>query len=355
MSGNLTPIALRRLSLGAVALTLLLAAWKLPILKSVAGITVLEPTAVWYVSQNGNNLMSGWETNLLGSGGDQTMIEFERSDIVRFEINPRLSDGSDVVSGDTVGTLLSLATESNIKELEAELAAAEAEYSALREGSRSVDIDVAAREVEYADASLKAFSARYERSKGLYEQGFLSLEKFQEDDAEYRKLNAELQLAQSNFAAQRAGARQVDVDVASAEINRLGTLLDYARQRHELRRTIVTPIPGVFRLGDAENIILKVIRIDTLAAFISLPESMLADIKQDSQIDVTLAIDGRVVTGNFQRLIYRRTFERGCTVVGLIENRDGTLRPGMHGHGEVETSPRSLLESVNRTLRARSR
>jgi len=342
--------------LGAIIVALLLAAWKLPILNSVAGLTVLEPTAVWFIEQNGNSMIkTGWESNLLGAGGEQTMIEFDGSDVVRLELNPALRDGSPVSSGDTIAVILSLATESSISELEAELEFARASHAALQEGSRPADIEVAKRKVEFAEASLTAFKPEFERTKDLYSRGFASLEKLQNDEGKFRTLEASLQLAKSDYDALKIGARPVDMVVSSTEINRLERMLDYARQRHELRRALVSPIPGIFRIGDTEGYIAKVVRTDTLAAFVSLPESMLADIMQDSQVDVTLAIDGSMVSGPFYRIIYRKTAERGSTVVGIIDNRDGLLKPGMHGHGEVQTKPRSLLSSVNRTLRSRSR
>ncbi len=351
-----TPVAVRRVTLGVVITTLLLAAWKLPILESVAGITVLEPTAVWYVMQDGNSqIKTGWESNLLGSGGEQTMIEFNGSDIVRIEIYQNLRNGSIVSVGDTVATILSLATESTIGELEARTAIARANYSALKEGSRPVDIEVAKRKVEFADASLEAFRPDYERNIDFHSKGLVPLEKLQADEGKYQTLLAAKSLAESNLEALMVGARLVDMDVASAEIDRLERMLDYARQRHELRRALISPVPGILEIGEDIGVIISIVRTDTLAAFVSLPESMLSDIKPDSRVKVTLAIDGRIVSGVFNRIIFRKTPMRGSTVVALIDNRDGSLKPGMHGHGEVETKPRSLLSSVNRTLRARSR
>ncbi len=356
MSRHTSPVALRRLALGVVIAVLLLVAWKLPLLKSVTGLAVLEPTAVWFITQDGNSMIkTGWESNLLGSGGEQTMIEFDGSDVIRLEINPTLFDGSLVVKGDTIATILSLATESAIEELQADLEILQASQAALREGSRPVDIDIAMREVEFANASLEALRPEYERTKELHDKGLVSLEELQKVEGEYKTLKATSQLAESNLEAVKMGARPVDIEIAAREIDRLEKLLGQAHRRHELRNVLLTPVPGIFRIGDALGYIAKVVRTDTLAACISLQESMLSDIRTDSNIDVTLAVDGRQVSGPFNRIIYRKTANSGSTVVGLIDNRDGSLKPGMHGHGVIATTPRSLLSSVTRTLRTKSR
>jgi len=351
-----TPVALRRIALGAVITVLLMAAWKLPILESVAGFAVLEPTAIWYVMQDGNRqIKTGWDSNLLGGGGEQTMTLFDGSDVVRVEINPKLHEGSSVSIGDTIAAILSLVTESNIGELEAELEFAQASYAALKEGSRPADVEVAKREVDYASASLEAFKPEYERTKDLHSKGFVALEKFQDDEGKYQTLSAAKRLAESNYEALKVGARPVDLEVAAAEITRLERMLDYARRRHELRRILVAPIPGIIRFGEADGYIVRVMRTDTLAVFVSLPESMLSDVMPDSRVDVTLAIDGRVLSGSFNRIIFRTTPIRGSTVVALVENSDGTLTPGMQGHGVVETKPHSLLSGVNKAIRTRLR
>lgn len=356
MSNRPTPVSVRRVSLGLVIAILLLAAWKLPILESVAGIAVLEPTAVWFVAQDGRGqIKTGWEENYLGGGSDQTLIEFSGSDIIRIEVNPMLREGFNVAAGDTVVTILSLATESAIGELEAELLSAKASYEALIEGSRPVDIEVAKRKVEFADASLKAFQPEYERKKDLHLQGFVSPKEFEQIEGEFASLQAARRLAESNYEALKTGARPIEVEVAAAEVTRLELMLNYARQRHELRRVLTSPFSGIARFGDVPGDIIRINRTDTLAACVDLPETMLADIKPDARVEMTLAIDGRVVSGQLHRIIFRRTPLRASTVVGLIDNRDGSLIPGMHGHGDVETTPRSLLSSVNKTLRSRLR
>lgn len=332
----------------------LLAAWRLPLLSSVGGFCIIEPAAVWFVGEEGTGqIKTGYESNMIGEGGEQLLLEFERTDVVHVELRPGLKEGAAVARGDTVVTVASLVTAGTILELLAELEGARASYAALRAGARPADMEVAQRQLDYAQAALDGYRPQFERVKALQTQNFVSLNELQVAEGELITREASLELARSSLAALGEGARAIDLEVAAAEVTRLERALENARRRQNERAAIVSPVSGVARIGGLPGVMLKVERTDTLVALVALPESLLSGVRIGADVRITLAAERRVVRGVVQRAIYRQLPVPGSFAMVLLPNGEGKLTPGMRGRGSIVVAPRSLLSSVTGSLRTK--
>lgn len=69
---------------------------------------IIRPVTEWELSRTAEgNLTQAFHDNLTGTVRSYGVTEFQRGDVVRFEVNPRLRSMASISEGDTVGMLYS--------------------------------------------------------------------------------------------------------------------------------------------------------------------------------------------------------------------------------------------------------
>jgi len=353
-----TPVK-RRLVLSILIIAVLILAGTVPIPHTVKGPCVLNPAAVWYIANDGaGQLISGWEHNYLDAGGVRALLQFDRPDFVEVFISPRLREGEFTYAGDTVAFIASQEGIGHLRVLEAEYKGAQAELDLILAGFRNEEIEIAQRSVERAHAALDGYQPEMDRIKSQYKTGVVTLSIFQEAEGEYQLYEAELRLAEAELTAIQAEARPEDVAIFRANVERLQRSLETSEFLTGKTRPVITPISGKVRLCGVDGIILKIERIDTLAAITLLPEATLGWLKQGQPIVIDIVADSSIpLHGLLNRIDFTRSDQVGGYTgpygITFIDNRNSKLQTGMTGKTRMETGSQTLLSVIKAKFSSR--
>lgn len=339
------PLALKRLSVIFVLLAGLVIMGVVPFPQSIQGPCYTAPAAIWSITRIGaGQIVTGWERNLLDSGGTRLLFQFERPDYVEVNIARELKDGAYVQKGDTIAVITSREGTGRLEVLSASLDKGYAEHEALLTGAREEDLEVARAEIIRARTALEVYKPELERVKALYDSGFASQSEWQVTKGQYELYAAELNLAEANLTALTAGARPADIAVAEDEIKILERSVKSGQRLLGQSEVIIAPISGYARLEGVDGTLIRIERMDTLAVFMSIPEASIPLIEQNTMINVKLKADSLPFRQCvLEQIYFSNTQQAGVYAIGLLENREGGLKAGMSGKGELSIGKRNLL------------
>ena len=164
-------------------------------------------------------------------------INFEEGDVVR--------------RGDEIGTLETVRIQLRIDEAQAQVQAMKAALDKAVNGYRAEDIAMASSEVNIVKAQIKAAENLYTRNKDLAVNKAVSQQDADNAEAEYNKLLAELELAQTNLQKLMTGSRTEDIAAAGANLAQAEAFLNV--QRQNLADThLLAPCDGIVRTRVSE-------------------------------------------------------------------------------------------------------
>lgn len=347
-------IAKRRILVFSLLIILLALGWKLPFTQEMNLPCTLKPSASWYIALNGSDqLVTGWESSFLQTGGNRVLLQFERPDYVEFQILPHLKDGSRIQIGDTIAVISSRENIGKLNILRAELSKAEAELASLQAGAREEDIEVARQDILRAQAALETFTFELDRIKSLYESKLIPLSELQAAEGNYRILESDLKRAQSNLVALQAPAKTEDIEVAHLEINRLIEAVSSLQGSLGKNALILSPIMGQLRIDNDIQYIVRVEKTDTLVVIIPAPESALLTIEENSEFCFVLTADR---SQYFQsRVLKSSVFDFGLgetlCIIGVLPNPTGEIMPGMSGRAKIPLGKQTLFQGIGTKIR----
>jgi len=349
----------KRLIVVGLVLIGLIGAGTVPIPHTLKGPCVLEPSAVWYLSHDGaGQLITGWEHNLLESGGEHVLLQFDRPDFVEVTLTPKMLEGGFVQVGDTVAIVASSEGAGQQKILETELQRANMELNRLLAGERPEDIEVAKQAVLEAEVRKNALKPEFDRIKAQYESGAATLSQLQEIEGRFQGREAELRLANAELSALEAGARPEDITIAKVEIEGLRHSLESSNLMMARTRVVVAPISGMIRLGGNTGTMLFIERVDTLAVITALPEPSLLWLKEGQNLEIKLKSENSFTfSGYLDRIDFSKCSERGSyggpVGITFLENHNGRLHSGMTGNTLLKTGNHTLLTMLQSRLQSR--
>jgi HlyD family secretion protein len=176
---------------------------------------------------------------------DLREVQLAFQDGGRIEAIP-VAEGAHITAGQVVARLDPTRFALEVRRLQAEVEAQQAQVDSLNAGSRPQEISVARAEVQATEAELNDAELTLERKKSLLTTIHISQQEVDNADARARAARARHTAAQQQLSLALEGPRQEDIHRASAVLEGLKASLDLARQRLidcELR----SPAPGILQ------------------------------------------------------------------------------------------------------------
>ncbi len=209
----------------------------------VAGLVLLAAAAVaaWYGLRYGQQV----EPNELVLHGnvDMRQVSLAFNGSGRIE-TLAVREGEHVTPGQELGTLDAATLQLQVRQAEAQLAAAEQTLRRLQVGARPQELAQASANARAAQAQLELNRQQLQRLQGAYE----AVSKLELDNArgQQRVAQARLEQAQQAYALLQAGTRREDIAVAVAQRDALQAQLQLL-QRNLADTRLIAPSGGVIR------------------------------------------------------------------------------------------------------------
>ncbi|MCB2199050.1 hypothetical protein KQI63_06565 [bacterium] len=324
----------RRIVVGITLFLLFLFGAVVPYQQNLSANCVVRPATVWSLRHEGSGLLTtGLELNQTGMQTDLQFFQLERPDVFDLKIASGLSEGSFVQAGDTLATLHSRGAEMRTSEVQDELQVEMRKRDALLAGSRQEEIEVAREDVKRAQIRLNTYLPTYERALALQDSNMISDARYDETEARYMELQADLDLKKAELRALVAGAHPAEIRVADAEITRLERLSEANRDLMPLSTPIIAPFSGIFRGGNSNSIgLFSVERSDSLLVHIRIPEPIAGQLNKGTEVRFSFnALPDITISASLKNLAFVEGDSVGAFATALLGNQDQLLQPGMTG------------------------
>ena len=280
----------------------------------------------------------------------------------------RVAEGDRVDAGAVIARLDTRDTELQMQRLRAERSAADAQLRLLQAGSRAEDIRQAEAQVAAAAADVTAIDADI-RSAELDLQRFESLlqanagSQKQRDDARarvevarerQRAAQERVRAAGETLARLRSGARREEVDAARARVDTVDAQLAALQETLDDAQ-VTTPVSGVItqKLADAGELVARgtplvvVTDLDNAWANLFVPEPIVPRVTLGQQASIHTDAGGQALAGKVTYISPKAEFtprnvqtadERAKLVYRIkvtVDNRAGVLKSGMPVDAEL--------------------
>ncbi len=241
-----------------------------------------------------------------------------------------------------------------VKEIEAKVAQAKAQFTEIETGTRTEELRQAEETVRQAQSRFENAKLQHERIEALYKREVISKKERDIADMDFTVAEAQLASSQQNLKLLREGARQEVREGSQAKLRETEAILEQERTRLQNAK-IVAPFRGEISrkyvdagaLVSGSTPLVSLVHTETLKIVANVLEKdipllragMNAKIRTESYPD--RVFEGRVEKVNSALDLPTRTLQ----VEIYISNLDRLLKPGMFSNVEVVllTKPQTLL------------
>lgn len=260
-----------------------------------------------------------------------------------------VQEGSQVNAGDTLAILDHSTMELQLKQAQAGVELADAQYQLLVNGARVEDVRQAEEALRQIESSTKNARGDYERMRELYKSKSVSKKQYDDAESRYTITKAQLSSAKQNLQKMQSFARPEDLAAAKARLNQAKANADLIRKQI-VDAYILAPVPGtvthkpveVGELVGAGTIIATISRLEKMNLMIYVGEQELGKVKLNGNADIVIdtypgkSFPGQVIyispTAEFTPKNVQTKEDRTKLVFGVkleVENKDGALKSGM--------------------------
>ncbi|MDD8018458.1 MAG: efflux RND transporter periplasmic adaptor subunit [Bacteroidota bacterium] len=260
-----------------------------------------------------------------------------------------VNEGSLVKAGDTLVILDHDMLTLQLRQTEAGVNVAAAQYDLLKNGAREEDIKLGKASVVQAEASFTTAETDYKRIKELFEQHSVSQKQYEDAESRYTITKAQLISAEQNLQKLVRFARPEDLNAAKARVEQAQAQANIIKK--QIRDSyIIAPSSGTItnkpveegELIGAGAVVARISRLEKMELRIYVSETELGKVKLGGDADVVIdtypdkSYPGKVVyvspTAEFTPRNVQTKDERTKLVFGIkleVDNPNGDLKSGM--------------------------
>ncbi|MBU1100231.1 MAG: hypothetical protein KKA84_07480 [Bacteroidetes bacterium] len=298
----------------------------------------VNPYQKWVLEKGNENELISTVINYNSiSENSYKAIKFERGEQISLEYSKKLRGKNSINTNDTVIVITSSEIDNILNTLQNQSNILEAELTCGLSGEKEPLVDEAGREYEYAFTKMKESETKLERSRQLFDKGYIAEEEFETAEWECKLNNIEVEKYSAKLKAVKSGSKQSEIELLRAEINSVVSQIEkYSELKKQL--TILSPISGNLISGTGRDTILTVIDVNSMVLSVPVEFSSLAHFVKGKTIQINLTDFDVTVNGLIISKSSEVTFLEGRQIVSvnvLIDNPGMLLLPGLIVQGEI--------------------
>jgi HlyD family secretion protein len=304
--------------------------------------------------------IAGCSTNNKGTieaSGTLEAVEVDVSSKVAGElISLRVDEGSQVKTGDTLAVIDHSTLELQLRQSEAGVDLAQAQYQLLKNGARSEDLRQAEEALRQSESTLKSAKDDWQRMKQLLETQSVTQKQFDDADSRQTIAQAQYNSAVQNLQKVQRFARPEDLAAAKARVAQAQASADLLSK--QIRDAyIIAPVAGTITHKPVEQgeligtgaTIVTISQLGTLNLMIYVSDTELGKVKLGSSASVVIdtypdkTFPGKVIfispIAEFTPKNVQTKEDRTKLVFGVkleVNNADGILKSGMPADAYVK-------------------
>lgn len=205
----------------------------------------IMPSLEWELSRTvDGNLISVNKNHVQNIVNNYSVTEFQRGDVVKFELNPDIVQKELIKKGDTIGFVYSNEEQRKLIEMLGNLKILQAEFEFYTTGQKPEDVDKAYNEMELAKKELETHKKLISRSEILNEENVISAQQYDIDLNVYKVKEMNYLIAKSNFESVSTGEKPEQAELIKSKIEAMELQIEQTKERINYF-TLVSPIDGI--------------------------------------------------------------------------------------------------------------
>ncbi|MGB2698552.1 MAG: efflux RND transporter periplasmic adaptor subunit, partial [Candidatus Zixiibacteriota bacterium] len=275
------------------------------------------------------------------------------SDYAVVNLETRVKEGDMVKPGQVIASFSSTQYKTQLKEINARIKQAEANYQLLENWPEPEEIQNAKDKVIQAELKLKSKKSELNRAKKLSEQNLISEEELEKITTDHSVLIKEKDIAENDLKILEAGTKPEKLRMAQAEVEKLKAEAELLEEQIKASE-IKTPISGIETMVKTDSNFLSIENIDTVRVLIYVSEKDMDVVKPGLRIKTKVrsypfeSFFGEVsrISHQSETIGSRKVFR----ITSKVANTEHLLKPGMTGHAKIYCGKRSLINVLTRRI-----
>lgn len=203
------------------------------------------PASTFSLSSNvEGKLITSLSDNINGTVKNHGVTEFERGDVIQFELSDKVTSQKYLQKGDTLGWLFSNEAQTELISLKGEIAILKAELQFYKTGQKPEDVTTAQEQLALSKQQLSIQQKLTKRSESLFKDSVISTQEYDIELNNLKVKEVEVSIAEANYASITTGAKVEQENLIKAKIANLEAQLKQTMARLAYF-TFVTPFSGM--------------------------------------------------------------------------------------------------------------
>jgi HlyD family secretion protein len=249
-----------------------------------------------------------------------------------------VKEGAVVKQGDVLAQLDAVDYMQQVKQAESGIVSAQARLADARAGARTQELERLESAVEQAKAAQDVAQNTYNRMKALYETGAISQAEFEKASLELEKARSGYVQARAQLDLAKAGATSNSLTALQAEVDRLKSSLELAKQTLA-NTTIRAPISGIVarrsidpgEMAQPGVPLFTIVKMDDVKVETSVPAEQINRVQIGTEVAVRIgSLNNKQFTGIVEFVSPISDANSSTFPVKIrVNNKEGLLRAGM--------------------------
>ncbi len=338
----------RALAYGAAAFSLVIGLFFVPFPHRVSGDVTVAPIREFTLRLNEFGLL---ERTMVRRGADPETktgyMQMVSQDMASLDLTPLVSDGQQVMAGDTVALLMSNQVTTQLAAAVSELDRLERELVLLQSPPKPEAIAEAAAQVKAAQTALDQRERDYERVKGLRERNLISDQQYEASSSALDLAKAELANKQAGLELLKAPPKKEQEAVLQAEIDKQRAQVRFLQTQEEAQ-SVTSPIDGTVRISPGDGTILSVLDSREIEVLIPVTDFDIELVREDLPVFLKVrSFPDVMFEGKVKHVPSAGTREQEKAqfpVSAVVPNERYQLASGMTGYAKIDIGRLSLAE-----------
>lgn len=316
---------------------------------------IIRPVTEWELSRTAEgNLTQTFRDNLTGTVRSYGVTEFQRGDVVRFEVSPRLQSMVSISKGDTVGMLYSNEEQRKLMELEGDLKVLRAERVFHTTGQKPEDVEHAERELHLAKQELMTQQKLTARSQVLLRDSVIPLQQYEIDLNELKVRELAVSIAEARLMSITTGEKPEQAELIDAKVQAITWQIDQLRARISYF-TLLAPISGMVvmdRFMDGSERLVMIADTSAMVAVAPVRMSDVGHLRRGDRVR-TIPVNGNVsVTGTVRDIdnVARPVDRHSAVFITAVLDSSTGIVPGSVENLEVIGHPLTPMQYAVKLL-----
>lgn len=246
----------------------------------------LLPSKEWIISKGLEGLIyTTLVDNISGFNEEYSITQFDRGDLVKFNLSKNIKPGNNISVNDTIGFIYSSLNEQEIATLKGELGSAKASLNVGISGEKESLIELEKKNLDYAKKQVEEQSKYFERQKKLFEKQLITQDEYETEHARLELYKININIAEQRLNSVLSGTKKEEIQLINSQINSIENQISVL-QKKSSNYVLISPIDGKVSSTYSKDTLLIINNVSNYTVLIPIKLNMSSSFNIGNEIEI---------------------------------------------------------------------